>query len=212
MASPLLIYAATTCRLIADRTRGDPNRKLQRFLEQPSEGQPSKLNATYLPVMNQAFDGLSGQEEEEAMREFRIIVGSIILLPSPLSSSSLARILNTPQDIVDSWLDQFHAVLNVPSSPDLPVTLFHHSLRDFLLRPGGRFNYNESQPWVNEKETHKHLAVHSFRVMDNVLKADICGLKWPGTLRRSNTDPRTINYHLPSEVQYACLHWPFHIQ
>ena len=211
MAIPLFIFAATTGRFLADRKGGNPLRKPQRVLEQQTKSQESKLDATYLPVLKQMLVGLSDREKREATQEFRDIVGSIVVLESPLSTSALVRLLNTEQDIIDTRLDWLHSVLNVPPSPELPVRLFHLSFRDFLLDPEKRQNPEARQFWVNEKETHRKLAEHCLRVMNQALRKDICGIQWPGT-RRASIQSKRIKDSLRPEVQYACQYWTFHVQ
>ena len=212
MAIPLFIFAATTCRFLADYNSGDPGSKLQDVLAQGTKAQESKLDGTYLPVLNQMLTTLvSRREKDNVLKEFRDIVGSIVILASPLSTSALARMLNTAQKTVDNRLRLLHSVLDVPSLPDSPVRLFHLSFRDFLLDPEKRQNPNASQFWVNEKKTHGQLAEHCLRVMNQALRKDICGIQWPGT-RRTAIESKTIANSLLPEVQYACQYWAFHIQ
>jgi hypothetical protein len=133
MAVPLFIFAATACRFIEDRGREPPHSKLAIILKNGTKSQESKLDATYLPILNQLIVGLSEREKKEQLQQFRIIVGSLIALASPLSALSLARLLNIHPDKINTSLDMLHSVLNVPSSPESPIRLFHLSFRDFLL-------------------------------------------------------------------------------
>jgi hypothetical protein len=68
-----------------------------------------------------------------------------------------------------------------------------------------------NQFWVDEQQTHNQLAIHCLRLMSRSLKPDICGLQAPATPRRA-IDPEIIEASLPSEVQYACLYWVYHIE
>lgn len=210
MAIPLFIFAATTCRFLADRN-GNPDRKLRKVLEQRTKNQESQFDATYLPVLNQMLEKLSGPDKEEALQEFRDIVGSIVILASPLSISALAQLLSTEQQTIEDRLDWLHSVLRVPSSPNLPIRLFHLSFRDFLLDPEKRQSPAAGQFWVDEKKTHRQLATHCLRVMHEALRTDICGVQWPGT-RRTSIESHTIDKNLRPEVQYACQYWVFHTQ
>ncbi|RYP16410.1 hypothetical protein DL766_009126 [Monosporascus sp. MC13-8B] len=163
MAIPLFIFAATACRFLADRKGGNPNKKPQKVLKHRTKSQESKLDATYLPVLDQMLVGLSSREINEALQEFRIIVGSIVVLASPLSTSALARMLNMVQDTVDDRLDLLYSVLDVPSSSSSPVRLLHLSFRDFLLDPEKK---DKNPFWVNEKETHRQLAAQCLRTLE----------------------------------------------
>jgi hypothetical protein len=61
-AVPLFIFAATACRYIGNR-RDNPRKRLEIILEY-RKAKVSKLDATYLPILNQLFD-----EEDKNDRE-----------------------------------------------------------------------------------------------------------------------------------------------
>jgi hypothetical protein len=206
MAFPLFIFAATICRFLADRKCGNPAKQLGKVIKYQTRSQESKLDATYLPVLNQLVDGLSERERVEILEDFRYIVGSIVILASPLSTCSLAQILLISKNTVDDRLDLLHSVLSVPSS-DTPVRLLHLSFRDFLIDP----DKCKSPFWVDKTQTHKKMAENCLRLLDDHLRADICGVKWPG-IPRSTIDQQTIDKAILPEVQYACLYWVYHIE
>jgi hypothetical protein len=52
MAVLLFIFAATVCRFVDDRVCGGPDEQLQEVLRFQTRSQESKLDATYLPVLN----------------------------------------------------------------------------------------------------------------------------------------------------------------
>lgn len=205
MAIPLFIFAATVCRFIADTRIGTPHAQLLKVLSSRPGHQLSKLGATYLPVLDSLIVDTSTEQREEILGQFRRIVGSIIILASPLSTPALARILDIPQDEIDGRLDMLHSVLSVPSSAKEPVRLLHLSFRDFLLKKAA-----ENAFWVDEAQTHRTMASNCLRVM-GCLRQDICQLKAPGT-PRSAIDPQKINIYIPPELQYACRYWVYHIQ
>ncbi|QYS92872.1 hypothetical protein H0G86_000264 [Trichoderma simmonsii] len=207
MAVPLFIFASTTCRFIADWKHGDPQRQLQRVLQYETKATRSRLDASYLPILDQQLDGLSNSEKAEVAEEFQTIVGTIIILANPLSITALSPILDMSKDVISNRLEMLHSVLDVPSSLDMPVRLLHLSFRDFLLDPDKR---DTTSLWVEERQAHTKMADHCLRLLDN-LKPDICNLKSPST---STVDiPReTIGHHLPPEVQYSCLYWVSHVR
>lgn len=209
MAIPLFIFAATVCRFLADRRGGrSPSEKLQTVLQLQTRSQKSKLDATYLPILANLIDGLDGEDEEFTLRQFRDIVGPIVILESPLSTSALARILQVSKDAVYSQLDMLHSVLSIPMSPESPVRLLHLSFREFLVDPEKR----EKNPfWVDERDTHKKMAINCLRVMNEHLRTDICRLGKPGKRRLSITVQATDSC-MPPELQYSCLYWVYHIQ
>ncbi|KAJ6439085.1 ankryin repeat protein [Purpureocillium lavendulum] len=205
MAIPLFIFAATVCRFIGDRRLGSPDRQLAKVLQASVEG--SQLAATYLPVLANMVDGKTVNQREESIRLFRMIVGGIIVFASPLAVPALARILDIPQQDIENKLDVLHSVLSVPETADTPVRLLHLSFRDFLVDPGQRTGHPF---WVDEKETHQSMAADCLRVLE-CLRRDMCDIKAPGT-HRSAVDKHKMDASIPQEVQYACLHWVYHLR
>ncbi|CAG9980522.1 unnamed protein product [Clonostachys byssicola] len=210
MAIPLFIFAATVCRFIQDRRLGGPRDQLERILKRQGD-QKSKLDATYLPVLDRLLAGLNGSQKNEVVGKFKKIVGSIVILGSPLSSYSLAQLLDIPLDAIEDQLDYLHSALRIPLDSNEPVQLLHLSFRDFLVDPekGGR--PEEFPFWIDEHRTHSQLALDCLRLLSTgtALKQDICNLKHPG-MARTEVDQKTIDACLAPEVQYACRYWVFH--
>ncbi|KAM0365779.1 hypothetical protein ACHAO7_008178 [Fusarium culmorum] len=205
-AVPLFIFAATACRFISERQLGSPEKQLHRFLEYQTDGTAAHLESTYRPVLAQLFSSNCSETiKRQVIHEFQRVVGTIINLFDPLSASSLSRLLDVDQDIIDSKLDLLHSVLDVPPSSDTPVRMLHLSFRDYLMSPQAQ----KHQFWIDEKKSARHLAKNCLRVMETRLQPDICRLKIPGT-HRSTLKPRFINACMPPEVQYACLYWVNH--
>ncbi|KFY68931.1 hypothetical protein V496_00682 [Pseudogymnoascus sp. VKM F-4515 (FW-2607)] len=151
MAIPLFIFATTVCWFINDRKCGQPKDQLAKVLKYETRSQASKLDATYLPVLDQLLVGVTISERRDLVEEFRQVIGSIIILASPLSATSLDRLLGVPEGTVDSRTDLLHSVLSVPSRPNHPIRLLHLSFRDFLVDAEKR----ETNPfWVDEKDAH----------------------------------------------------------
>ena len=84
MAVPLFIFAATVCRFVGE-TRGNPRRRLSDILKYETED-VSTLDMTYLPILGLLFGIQNKREKEKLSREFQEIVGSIVVLESPLST------------------------------------------------------------------------------------------------------------------------------
>lgn len=205
MAAPLFISASTFCRFIANRKGGIPSRRFKKVLEYRGSNEESKLEATYLPVLTQQTDDLSPQDQEVVLRNFRHIVGSIVVLAELLSAPALARLLNSSPEKVWERLDLLHSVLNVPSAAEAPIKLLHLSFRDFLLDQTMSHFFS-----VNETYTHKCLATDCLRTMRTALRMNICQLQAPGTLT-ADVDTKLISDALRPEVQYACRYWVYHL-
>ncbi|KAH8665806.1 hypothetical protein BGZ60DRAFT_529071 [Tricladium varicosporioides] len=210
MAIPLFIFATTICRFIKDRRCGEPDEQLAKVLKYQTKSQESELDATYLPVLDQLIIGLTNSRKDEVVQKFKEVVGTIVILANPLSTTSLARLLGIPKARVDHTLDLLHSVLSIPLNSDTPVRLLHLSFRDFLLDSEKR----EKHPfWVNEKDVHRILAT---RCLDRLslggyLKKDICDLRTPA-IPRAAINKQMIDAHLPLDIQYACQYWVYHVK
>lgn len=208
MAIPLFIFAATVCRFLADRKCGNPDDQLRKVLEYETKSQESKLDATYLPILDQQVAGLSVRERNEVLQQFQYIVGSIVLLANPISTSTLAQLLGISKDVIDIRLDMLHSVLSIPPSAESPIRLLHLSFRDFLVDPEKR---GQNLFWINEAETHAKIADNCLRVMKTFLREDMSNLRSLG-MESSIIDSQKAKAVIPATVQYACLNWVFHLQ
>ncbi|KNB07800.1 hypothetical protein FOXG_19913 [Fusarium oxysporum f. sp. lycopersici 4287] len=205
-AVPLFIFAATICRFVNDLCLGDPDKLLQSILRHTIKDHASKLDMTYSPVLKQQIVNRSGRERRNIIESFRFIVGTIITLANPLSVRALALLLDVDIHEVTTRLRMLHSVLEVPESVESPVRLLHLSFRDYLIDPENEVTV---EFWVDEKLTHQKLAKHCLRVMRGGLRKNICGLSFPG-MRRSAVDLGQLEKSMPSQVQYACMHWQYH--
>ncbi|ORY67578.1 uncharacterized protein BCR38DRAFT_483193 [Pseudomassariella vexata] len=210
MAVPLFSFAATLCRFIEDEQCWDPAGQLEKILNYRTTGDDKfdKFGATYNPVLDQLLVNRTGARADRILNEFRNVVGSIVLLAEPLSALCLSKLLQVTMQSITPLLNRLHSVLHIPSQADVPIRLFHLSFRDFLIDPADR---GKPQFWVDGKETHAHLASNCLRIMNEVLRRNICGIQEPGT-PRSSIDPQMIGENLQLEVQYACRHWSYHLQ
>jgi hypothetical protein len=210
MATPLFIFAATVCRFVADHN-WDPKERLEKVLEYQTGGFLSKLEGTYLPVLSQLLFTEGGIEKQQLVREFQEIVGSIVVLANPLSTTTLARLLDISQRKINIRLKPLHSVLSIPDDENTPVKLLHLSFGDFLLDPQTR----EKTPLaVNGKLRHRELLSHCLRIMtrrDGGLERNICRLSSPAASRSGITSEEKDAY-LPPELQYACCYWVHHLE
>nr|POF18025.1 vegetative incompatibility protein het-e-1 [Quercus suber] len=143
----------------------------------------SGLEKTYLPILNQVTAGSTPHQQNQIMTNFRELVGSIVLLASPLSVSSLSRLLQIPLRFIGEMLSRLHSVLNIPTDRDAPIRLFHLSFRDFLVNEENR---NQNRFSVDEFDIHAKLAQKCLMLLSQpgILKKNMCYAKKPGCRRR----------------------------
>ncbi|KAM0363091.1 hypothetical protein ACHAPK_011229 [Fusarium culmorum] len=202
MAVPLFIFAATVCRFVGDRKRDSPPIQLCKVLDYESKGHVSQLDRTYGPVLRLVITDVSEDDKKLIIKDFKMIIGSIIILANPLSVWALSQLLEVAPEVVDSRLDTLHSVLSIPPTQKAPVRLLHLSFRDYLLT-------KESEFRVDERHAHQTLAKHCLRIMRSALRKNICGLSFPG-MRRSSVDIGQLEKRMHSQLQYACMHWAYH--
>ena len=102
-----------------------PTKQLELWLKECSSN-TSQLSQIYLPVLRQVLLGTDIQGEnddplsEEDQLQLLQVLGSIILLATPLPAQALAALLDIEEYDINHWLQNLHAVLNIPSNPTPP--------------------------------------------------------------------------------------------
>jgi hypothetical protein len=209
-ACGLFIWAATACRFIKSGKRV-ARKRLSLILEGGKSGKnPEKeLDQIYTKILSDSIIGdYDEDEKEEVFKLFRKIVGAIVILFNPLSTTALSELLNELSPDIKETLDDLHSILEVPESSVYPIRLLHPSFRDFLLT---KERHQDPQFWVDEKQAHWDLAKSCLRLISNRLKRDICGLHNPGAFTTKVGSDR-VEQFLPPEAQYACIYWVQHLQ
>jgi hypothetical protein len=209
-ASGLFIWAATACRFIQEGKRFAAKR-LETILsdnDATSVAPERHLNDIYTTVLKNSIQDYTDEEHEEQCRAIRYVLGSIVVLFSPLSAQSLDQLLDVTEGVRPT-LEDLHAILDIPDDRSRPLRLHHPSFRDFLL-DGKRCG--DDRFHVDEKSTHENLARCCLELMSapSSLRQDMCNLSDPGYLKR-DIDEERIDRNLPPELQYACRYWVDHI-
>ena len=212
MAAGLFIWAATACRFICEgKKRRVIKSRLATILQSSgSVTEPEKhLNDIYIAVLKQSIPAkFSDEEKEELCSMLRHILGSTVVLLSPLSIRSLSRLLDVPKGDVEETVEDLHAILDIPKNNTCTLRLHHPSFRDFLLNKN---RCTDSNFQVDEKQAHQILATSCIKLMSSSIKQDICSVGTPGVLI-TNIESSLVEHCLPLEVQYACLYWIRHLQ
>ena len=208
MAVPLFIVATTVCRFVDD-SDWDPRERLETILQFSGIGELEQIAQTYLPVLTQLSARLNLHSKDRLYQEFRMIVGSIVLLAEPLSIQSLAVLLNISSDTIALRLRPLHSVLRIPNDSDTPIRTLHLSFSEFLLS-----DQLQLEPFgINGQVTHRMLLSKCLQLLSRPegLQKNLCKLEYPGKPRRE-IDQTTINNRLSSAFQYACRYWVQHIK
>jgi WD40 repeat protein len=93
--------------------------------------------------MNPGLDGLYAQTlaRSERLPHFLTIISTIALLREPLPTSGIAELLGIRTYEVVNVLVNLQAIIQVPGTDDIPVTVCHTSLRDFLTTESRSVRY-----------------------------------------------------------------------
>ena len=201
---PLFIAAATLCRFIGD-SKWNPQKRLKAILEDQST-YVSKMDSTYIPVLEQLLSGQDETESQQLLKEFKEMIGVIIILATPLSINSLSRLMAREPDDVNCRLNQLHSVLSVPNDFDTPVRLLHLSFRDFLLD----HHKVKSKFGIDEAYANRRLTAQCLRLIQHNLRKNICNLPNEGT-KCNEISKTSIQHYIPAELNYACRYWVHHL-
>ncbi|KAF3273200.1 hypothetical protein TWF970_009361 [Orbilia oligospora] len=212
IASPLFIVAANICRFLDDR-RFRPDVQLSNLLGCESgpiiiEANADKsLQWTYRHILTQSLAGTTRFQRATIIREFKEIIGIIVLLEQPLSLPCLSRLISMDEKDVETRLEGFHSVLNIPTDLDGPISTLHLSFREFLLDVDMKAN---NPFWLDEREIHRNIAQYCIKLMRDRLKKNICGLRSPGIFR-NEISSSSISQTLTADIAYACRYWVTHL-
>ena len=225
--SGLFIWAATACRFIREG-RCFANDRLSIILKNGSVDEsitddsstdddtnddlavaPEKhLDKLYITVLRNSVRYYKKQEKKKWYKLLRETIGTIVVLFSPFSVSSLAGVLHIGRKDVVRTLNDLRSILDIPDEQHQLIRLHHPSFRDFIL---DQKRCADSNFRVDEKQAHRMLADNCIQLMSTSLKRDICGVDSPGRLA-TDIESSLVEQCLPREVQYACLYWIQHLQ
>ncbi|KAJ5237917.1 hypothetical protein N7489_008008 [Penicillium chrysogenum] len=133
LSVPLFIFPATICRVF-EEPDWDPIDSLNQILMHHR----SKLEGTYLPILDRLLSKQNDNQKAKLISEFQQVIGTLVILESPLSINSLSKLLGLHKGLIYLRLSPLHSVLRVPDDELIPIRLFHQSFRDFLLDPETR--------------------------------------------------------------------------
>jgi hypothetical protein len=207
----LFIYASTAVKFVSQSLL--PKDSLALFLlpdSQTSQSTHADLDAVYTKIVQRVTSGDSGDDRETAICGlFRRVVGSIIILQQPLSAKDLHALLNEDIDRIYSLTRSLSSLLDTGSSIDHPIRTFHLSFSDFLT---SRERCADPRLYIDTDDSNLLLATRCFRVMNEQLKRNICGIMDPGLLNSEvpNLDS-LLKEKVSEELRYACTYWPVHL-
>jgi len=189
-ACGLFVWAYTASEFINGHS---PMKRLEVILRgKKATSAEASLDALYKTALESAGDW----DDEDLVKEFRDILGIILVARQPLSSAAIDALLQSPEKIPSIHTISLLACL-MQQGPTIRV--LHPSFADFLMTKGrcGR------DIWFFDGPTcHRHLAIQCMDRMDVFLKRNMCNM----TLAINLTTEC-----LPEAISYSCIFWIDHI-
>jgi energy-coupling factor transporter ATP-binding protein EcfA2 len=201
----LFIFASTAIKLILDKD-GSPDRTLDSIVGQHNsftdEG-TSGLDRLYKQVLERAF----GAIPDKLGSTRRAILGLLVVASDPLSATAITDILQLERaNDVKTCLRPLHSLLIVPNEASQPIRFHHKSFPDFLTDP---VRCTDPRFFI-AKDEHHFIAVQGcFRIMNEKLKRNICGLKRYS--KNSDLSSSEWDKCIDESLQYSCRYWHRHL-
>jgi hypothetical protein len=204
----LFIWISTACHYVKEPAAGrQVHESLQHMLSISSNGNP--LDLIYKEVLKHTFPH-AGTDSMELER-FECIMATILTIKQPLPTAALAELQDKDdnEDERGGWVESIvrhlGSLMDGTVSNSIPIRFLHTSCRDFLLNKSRSGEYH-----VDCSREEKRLASTTLRIMESMLKFNICGID-SSFILNEELKKEDINLALPSQLQYACRFWADHV-
>jgi hypothetical protein len=212
LSAGLFIYAATIAKHLVKYQPSEQKDFLTTFLASSnssnlqllSTGEPfTRLDRLYSQILDGAFRDFSPKEKAWEVR--RRILHTFLCTAERTSTSVVADLLFTSEDVAQNLLSNLHAVLYC--GKDDQVLIHHKSFSDFIFDQGRSDNF-----WCNQAMHHRDLANACFRYMKDGLCFNIAEI--PSSFVLDVVDPMledAVKKNIPPVLDYSCRNWSYHL-
>lgn len=212
----LFIYATTLLKYVGDQ-RYNPETRLQRILanakpEHTERRTPyADVDSLYLDILVAASQNAEDEFDEGLCQRLRTMLGVLILLHEPATTTTLAALLGKPEleREIESDVWALTAVLLI--GKDDNIRIFHESFRDFLLDPN---RCTSPQFIIDAEQQQRDLALQCLTILNGTLRQDICDIRDPSVSNSQVTNPilSVRLYEATTELtRYASRFWLAHL-
>ena len=213
-AAGLFAYAVATVRFIGKQSANHRER-LDLLLRSPeTSGREAKmkfnenttLDSLYTSVLKDAF-GDDGDLDNDP--KVRSVLGATILAVNPISSSSIATLLNLDADRdVSHFLSSAQSLLILKEDINCPVQPFHKSFPDFITDPNRCTN---QRFYISPPDHHSQLLLNCLDLMGRTLEKNMC--KLPDGVSNSDVSDLKgrVKRYIDPALEYACRSWHTHL-
>ncbi|KAI0296962.1 WD40-repeat-containing domain protein [Multifurca ochricompacta] len=167
---------------------GERERHLTTIIEGGTTTKIDSLDQYLEDILSMEFDGNPAEA-------FRATMGAIALGKQPLAMADLGRFVE----------GRFPADSGV-------VKLRHKAYKDFLM-DSKRCTLQDNSFQIDRSKAHRKLTVSCFKIMQQGLKFNICGIKSSYRMNYELEDKDSVvGKCIPSYLDYACQFWADHLR
>ncbi|KIL62312.1 hypothetical protein M378DRAFT_12905 [Amanita muscaria Koide BX008] len=213
-AGRLFIIASTTVLYVLNKTLGDPGARMKRLLGEIAQDRSPfhALNHFYSVIVRSAIQVDDG--DDDVVDRYRIIVGTIVVIQTPLPITTLACFVGEESGNIYAMLQNLQSVISL-GGDDVP-RIYHKSFPDYLT---DQVHCKDPRLRIDTRVRHTQIATRCFDIMDKHLRRNILGLGDPAQFM-SNEDGRKedgitneqILEKIPQQLHYACVYWANHLE
>ncbi|KIL56063.1 hypothetical protein M378DRAFT_17418 [Amanita muscaria Koide BX008] len=217
-AGKLFIIASTAVLYVLNlnKTLGDPGARMKRLLSELAQDRTPfhALNHFYSVIVRSAFQADDDDDDDDIVECYQIIVGTILVLQTPLPVPTLACFIGEKSEKIYAMLRNLQSVILL-GSDDVP-RIYHKSFPDFLT---DQARCKDPHLRIDPRMRHTWIAARCLEIMDKQLRYNILGL---GDVTRfmSNEDglkedgimDEQLQERIPEELRYACVYWANHLE
>ena len=206
-AAGSFIYASTAIKFITSKKH--PERRLAELISLPhssfKEGR-SGIDLLYVQILGQVVNNVDG-DGDEFYSCFRTVVGTVLLVFSPLSVKALSTLLRISD--ISTTLHSLHFVLLIPNESNHDhIRVFHQSFPDFLMDPE---RCTDKRFYIKPSVHHQEILLSCLALIKGRFKMNICGLGDHTILSEMVDVPTRRKEHIGDALEYACQFWTRHL-
>ena len=209
-ATGFFIYASTVVKFVSSGP-GLPTDILALNTSLPqntTEEGKSGVDQLYTQVLQQAFQTLHADNNQQYLHFLQTTVGTILLIFNPLSIKGLSELLGCSTKQTRNIIRSLHSLLLIPENTEDPIQTFHKSFPDFLLDPE---RCQDKQLFVDPAIHHAKILLACLRLMEERLKRNICNLGDYAVLSEVKDLSTQKKAHIGGALEYACRSWTKHL-
>jgi hypothetical protein len=200
----LFIFAFTTIQYLSAKfcSRTEARKRVENILHSssPTGIQTASIDALYRQIINNALN----EKEEDEWEARQQVLTTIVCLREPLSLSAISGLLGEDSENLETSLADFHSVIDIPTSLEAPVLIFHASFPDYMT------DISRSAPHtLDVPKHHARLALQCIRCMNSYLHQNLCNIKRGDSISIITED--AINKLIPAHLKYAAIYWGTHL-